>query len=265
MVRPTIAGLMGAYGAALIARERAPENAVSSILTRETLDAMQITQTMARCGRCENNCHLTVSHFGGGRRFISGNRCERGGLNAEKHNGLPDMYDYTYKRLFSYKPLENAPRGEIGIPRVLNIYEDYPFWHTFFTGGIPRGVVARPLRLHGRHRSIPSESLCYPAKIAHGAVRLLIDSGVKTIFYPCVPYEPKEQKLAVNNYNCPIVTSYPENIKNNMPEIKENGVNFLMPFLPMDKPRALAKRLAEIPIYPRARCTGRRGWRGGKR
>ncbi|MGI5918598.1 MAG: acyl-CoA dehydratase activase-related protein [Christensenellales bacterium] len=248
VVRPTIAGLMGAYGAALIARERAPENSVSSILTRKELDAMEIRQTSARCGRCENNCRLTVSHFGDGRRFISGNRCERGGLNAEKHNGLPDMYDYTYKRLFSYKPLENAPRGEIGIPRVLNIYEDYPFWHTFFTELGYRVVLSprssRSVYMAGIE-SIPSESLCYPAKIAHGAVRLLIDSGVKTIFYPCVPYEPKEQKLAANNYNCPIVTSYPENIKNNMPEIKENGVNFLMPFLPMDKPRALAKRLAE--------------------
>jgi predicted CoA-substrate-specific enzyme activase len=248
VVRPTIAGLMGAYGAALIARERAPENAVSSILTRETLDAMQITQTMARCGRCENNCHLTVSHFGGGRRFISGNRCERGGLNAEKHNDLPDMYDYTYKRLFSYQPLENAPRGDIGIPRVLGIYENYPFWHTFFTE-LGYRVVLSPRSSRSVYtagiESIPSESLCYPAKLAHGAVRLLIDSGIKTIFFPCVPYELKEEKLAANNYNCPIVTSYPENIKNNMPEIKENGVNFLMPFLPMDKPKALAKRLAE--------------------
>jgi len=248
VVRPTIAGLMGAYGAALIAKERAPENAVSSILTREALDAMQIRQTAARCGKCENNCRLTVSHFGDGRRFISGNRCERGGLSADKHNDLPDMYDYTYKRLFSYKPLENAPRGEIGIPRVLGIYENYPFWHTFFTE-LGFRVVLSPRSSRSVYtagiESIPSESLCYPAKLAHGAVRLLIDSGVRTIFFPCVPYELKEQKLAANNYNCPIVTSYPENIKNNMPEIKENGVNFLMPFLPMDKPKVLAKRLAE--------------------
>jgi predicted CoA-substrate-specific enzyme activase len=248
VVRPTIAGLMGAYGAALIAKERCPEQATSSILSKDALDAMQIRQTSARCGKCENNCRLTVSHFGDGRRFISGNRCERGGTHAERHNDLPDMYDYTHQRLFSYQPLEKAPRGEIGIPRVLGIYENYPFWHTFFTA-LGYRVVLSPRSSRSVYtagiESIPSESLCYPAKLAHGAVRLLIDSGVKTIFFPCVPYEKKEQKHAANNYNCPIVTSYPENIKNNMPEIKENGVDFLMPFLPMDKPKALAKRLAE--------------------
>ncbi len=248
VVRPVIAGLMGAYGAALLAKERCPNSAVSSILSRDALDAMQIRQTGARCGKCENNCRLTVSHFGDGRRFISGNRCERGGSNAEKHSDLPDMYDYTCKRLFSYQPLENAPRGDIGIPRVLGIYENYPFWHTFFTQ-LGYRVVLSPRSSRSVYtagiESIPSESLCYPAKLAHGAVRLLIDSGVKTIFFPCVPYEQKEQKHAANNYNCPIVTSYPENIKNNMPEIKENGVDFLMPFLPMDNLRALSRRLAE--------------------
>lgn len=248
VIRPAIAGLMGAYGAALLAKERCPEQAVSGILKRDALDAMQITQTGARCGRCENNCRLTVSHFGDGRRFISGNRCERGGSHAEKHSDLPDMYDYTYKRLFSYQPLENAPQGDIGIPRVLGIYENYPFWHTFFTT-LGYRVVLSPRSSRNVYtagiESIPSESLCYPAKLAHGAVRLLIDSGVKTIFFPCVPYEKKEQKKAANNYNCPIVTSYPENIKNNMPEIKENDVDFMMPFLPMDNLKALSRRLAE--------------------
>ncbi len=252
VVRPAIAGLMGAYGAALIAKKRCPEEAVSSILSSEALDAMHITQSYARCGRCENNCRLTVSHFGDGRKFISGNRCERGSgqSTANTSHSLPDMYNYTYKRLFQYRPLDesDAKRGRIGIPRVLGIYENYPFWHTFFTE-LSYRVELSPRSTRSVYtagiESIPSESLCYPAKLAHGAVRKLVDSGVKTIFFPCVPYEKKEQKKAANNYNCPIVTSYAENIKNNMPEIKENGVSFLMPFLPMDTINRLTKRLVE--------------------
>jgi len=252
VVRPAIAGLMGAYGAALIAKKRCPEGAVSSILSSEALHAMRITQSYARCGICENNCRLTVSHFGDGRKFISGNRCERGGgQNAAKNShSLPDMYDYTYKRLFQYQPLNEseAKRGRIGIPRVMGMYENYPFWHTFFTE-LSYRVELSPRSSRSVYtagiESIPSESLCYPAKLAHGAVRKLIDNGVKTIFLPCVPYEKKEQKKAANNFNCPIVTSYAENIKNNMPEIKENDVKFLMPFLPMDTIKRLTKRLIE--------------------
>ena len=251
VVRPTIAGLMGAYGAALIAKNRCPEGAVSTILSNDALNAMHITQSYARCGRCENSCRLTVSHFGDGRRFISGNRCERGGGHGTAmKNSLPDMYDYTYNRLFRYQALEEseAKRGRIGIPRVLGIYENYPFWHTFFTE-LSFRVELSPRSSRGVYtagiESIPSESLCYPAKLAHGAVRKLIDGGVKTIFFPCVPYEKKEQKKAANNYNCPIVTSYAENIKNNMPEIKENRVALLMPFLPMDTIKRLTKRLVE--------------------
>ncbi len=251
VVRPTIAGLMGAYGAALIAKDRCPSGAVSGMLSAQALEEMNITQTHARCSRCENNCRLTVSHFGDGRKFVSGNRCERGGMQGSEHkNKLPDMYDYTYKRLFDYQPLQQdeAKRGTIGIPRVLGIYENYPFWHTFFTA-LSYRVVISPRSTRSVYtagiESIPSESLCYPAKLAHGAVRKLIDGGVKTIFFPCVPYEKKEQKKAANNFNCPIVTSYPENIKNNMPEIKENGVTLLMPFLPMDTISRLTRRLVE--------------------
>ncbi len=259
VVRPAIAGLMGAYGAALIAKKRCPSGVISAILTADALQAMRISQTYARCGRCENNCRLTVSHFGDGRKFISGNRCERGGAQgAAEKNSLPDMYDYTYNRLFAYRPLDEneAVRGRIGIPRVLGMYENIPFWHTFFTA-LKYRVELSPRSKRSVYfagiESIPSESLCYPAKLAHGAVRKLIDSGVKTIFMPCVPYEKKEQKNAANNFNCPIVTSYAENIKNNMPEIKEQGVQFLMPFLPMDTIARLTKRLVEefpdIPAY----------------
>ena len=250
VVRPRIAELMGAYGAALIAKERRPEGAVSSIISKEKLASMRITKKYSRCGGCENRCRLTINGFGDGRAFVSGNRCEKGAGGELSSNRLPDMYEYTYNRLFSYKPLDekDAARGEIGIPRVLGIYENYPFWHTFFTA-LSYRVVLSPRSSRAVYssgiESIPSESLCYPAKIAHGAVKKLIDAGVKTIFFPCVPYEKKEQKKADNNYNCPIVTSYAENIKNNMPEIKENGVRLLMPFLPMDDIRRLKKRLAE--------------------
>lgn len=250
VIRPTIAGLMGAYGVALIAKDQCPAGAVSSILSYNKLSAMQIVKKHTRCGGCENNCRLTINNFGDGRKFISGNRCERGaGLGAAK-NTLPDMYEYTYKRLFSYQSLSEseAKRGIIGIPRVLGIYENYPFWHTFFTV-LGYRVVLSPRSSRTVYsagiESIPSESLCYPAKLAHGAVRMLIDNGIKTIFFPCIPYEKKEEKKADNNYNCPIVTSYAENIKNNMPEIKENHVNLLMPFLPMDSLSRLTKRLIE--------------------
>jgi predicted CoA-substrate-specific enzyme activase len=269
VTRPAIAGLMGAYGAALLARERCPQGAVSSLLRPEALRAMEITQTSSRCKGCENKCRLTVSHFGDGRRFVSGNRCEKGAGEAAPSKKLPDLYDYTYKRLFEYKPLpaEQAARGDIGIPRVLGMYENYPFWHTFFTA-LKYRVILSPRSSRAVYaagiESIPSESLCYPAKLAHGAVRLLIDSGVKTIFFPCVPYEKAEQKQAANHYNCPIVTSYAENIKNNMPEIKEHGVTLLMPFLPMDRIGRLTRRLVEeFPHIPagEVRRAARLAWR----
>ncbi len=259
VVRPYIAGLMGAYGAALIAKKRCPKGAVSAMLSINAIDAMKITVTHARCSHCENNCRLTINNFGSGRRFISGNRCERGSGNKADKSDIPDMYDYTYKRLFGYEPLDKdeALMGDIGIPRVLGIYENYPFWYTFFTK-LSYRVVISPRSTRAVYtagiESIPSESLCYPAKIAHGAVKKLIDAGVKTIFFPCVPYEKKEQKLSANNYNCPIVTSYPENIKNNMPELKENGVKLLMPFLPMDNATRLTRRLVqEFPQIPAAK------------
>lgn len=250
VTRPSIAGLMGAFGSALIAKKRWQEGTVSSMISADQLSAMKITKKQARCGACENNCRLTINMFGDGRKFISGNRCERGQGKTHVKNDLPDMYEYTYNRTFSYESLDpdTAPRGKMGIPRVLGMYENYPFWHTLFTE-LGYSVVLSPRSSRKVYtagiESIPSESLCYPAKLAHGAVRMLIDSGVRKIFFPCIPYEKKEEKKAANNYNCPIVTSYAENIKNNMPEIMENGVDLIMPFLPMDNLSSLKKRLAE--------------------
>ena len=250
VTRPNIAGLMGAFGSAMIAKNRCESGSRSSIISKEELEAMVITAKHTRCGACENNCRLTINMFGDGRKFISGNRCERGQGIEHAKNTLPDMYEYTYNRTFAYQSLkeDEAPRGTIGIPRVLGMYENYPFWHTFFTQ-LGFSVVISPRSSRKVYsagiESIPSESLCYPAKLAHGAVRKLIDSGVKKIFFPCIPYEKKEVRKAANNYNCPIVTSYAENIKNNMTEIKENKVELLMPFLAMDSLHSLKKRLAE--------------------
>lgn len=179
---------------------------------------------------CTNSCHLTINKFSGGRQFITGNRCERG-LGKEKNKEkLPNLFDYKFHRLFDYEPLseEKAVRGTVGIPRVLNMYENYPFWYTFFTK-LGYRVVLSPQSSHKLYElgieSIPSESECYPAKLAHGHIMWLIKQGVKFIFYPCVPYEHNEYEGTNNHYNCPIVTSYAENIKNNVEELKTENID----------------------------------------
>ena len=249
-VRPDIAGIMGAFGAALIARERASEKKKSTMLSMEEIFRLNYDTTMSRCPHCNNHCLLTINDFGNGNRFISGNRCERG-LGLEKnHSHVPNLYEYKYQRIFGYKSLttEEAARGIIGIPRVLNIYENYPFWHTFFTN-LGFRVVISPKSSRKIYElgieSIPSESECYPAKIAHGHVMWLLKKGIRTIFYPCVPYEQNETPDANNHYNCPIVTSYAENIKNNMEELRSPNVHFMNPFLALDNAEALKKRLFE--------------------
>lgn len=250
VVRPDIAGIMGAFGAALIAKERYVEGYNSTLLKPSELNNFETEVTMNRCGKCANNCLLTVNHFNDGREFISGNRCERGvGEEKNKYN-IPNLFDYKYKRVFSYKPLkaEEAKRGTVGIPRVLNIYENYPFWFTLFTE-LGFRVEISPRSSKNIYElgieTIPSESVCYPAKITHGHIMSLVNQGIKFIFYPCIPYEQKEQNEATNCYNCPIVTSYPEVIKNNMDVIRYNNINFMSCFLPIDNEERLSKRLFE--------------------
>ncbi|MBU3181490.1 2-hydroxyacyl-CoA dehydratase [Clostridium psychrophilum] len=249
-VRPDIAGLMGAFGASLIAKERYVEGEVSTLLSAEQLNKLVVKTSMGRCKQCVNQCVLTISNFDDDRKFISGNRCDKAlGLNGKKEE-IPNVYDYKYKRIFNYIPLkkEQAPRGVIGIPRVLNIYENYPFWFTFFTNlGFRVELSQRSSKkvYEMGIETIPSESACYPAKIAHGHIMSLINKGVDTIFYPCIPYEKKEQKDADNHYNCPIVTSYPEVIKNNMDILKEKNVKFLNPFISLDNKKVLVKRLTD--------------------
>ena len=235
-VRPDIAGIMGAFGAALIARERYEEGTQSTMLSYEKLCALQYETSMARCKGCTNSCRLTINKFSGGRQFISGNRCERGIGGRKNANNVPNLFEYKLQRLFSYPSLEpdKAPRGSVGIPRVLNMYENYPFWHTFFTR-LGYRVVLSPSSNRKIYElgieSIPSESECYPAKLAHGHVTWLIKQGVDFIFYPALFYERNEVPEANNHYNCPIVTSYSENIKNNVEEISGGGFRFRNPFM----------------------------------
>ena len=227
-IRPDIAGIMGAFGAALIARERFEEGYQTTMLPMEKINTLQFETSMAKCRGCTNNCRLTINKFTGGRQFISGNRCERGIGGQKNENGIPNLFDYKLKRFFDYEPLpaDRAPRGRVGIPRVLNLYENYPFWFTFFTA-LDFQVVLSPVSNRKIYElgieSIPSESECYPAKLAHGHIKWLIDQKVDFIFYPALFYERNEFGEANNHYNCPIVTSYSENIKNNVEEIGRGG------------------------------------------
>ena len=250
-VRPDIAGIMGAFGAGLIAKDKYTEGYQTTLVSREVMNALEVNATMARCQGCTNHCLLTINYFSGGRRFITGNRCERG-LGKEKlEDPAPNLYEYKRYRLFDYyEPLtaERATRGEIGIPRGLNMWEDYPFWHTFFTK-LGYRVILSPnsskMIFEMGMESIPSESVCYPAKLVHGHVKWLIEQGVKTIFYPGIVYERRDSSAADNNYNCPIVASYNENIKNNMEDLKERNIRFMNPFLSFDNLKTVTKRLTE--------------------
>ncbi len=256
-IRPDIAGIMGAFGSALIARERYKEGACTSMLTIEQIMNLQFETSMAKCKGCTNNCRLTINKFTGGRQYISGNRCERGIGKARTENGMPNLYDYKLKRLFSYEPLapDQAKRGTVGIPRVLNMYENYPFWFTFFTK-LGFRVVLSPSSNRKIYElgieSIPSESECYPAKLAHGHVAWLISQKVDFIFYPALFYERDEFHEANNHYNCPIVTSYSENIKNNIEQIGRGDVLFRNPFMSFCNLQtvtsALTREFQELPV-----------------
>mgnify|MGYP006280443353 CR=1 FL=1 len=250
VVRPDIAGIMGAFGAALIAKERYSVDYSTSLINEEEIKQFKTDTSIERCGLCGNNCMLTINHFSDGRKYISGNRCERGAGIQKKQNDIPNLYEYKYKRVFDYNPLkkEEATRGEIGIPRVLNMYEDYPFWFTFFTSLGYRVVISKRSSKKTYElgmETIPSESVCYPAKITHGHIMNLLNRGIKKIFYPCIPFNTKEDKAADNNYNCPIVTSYPETLNANIDELRDDNIQFYKPFLPIDNKNKLTKRLIE--------------------
>ena len=257
VIRPNIAGLMGAYGVALLAKEQFETNNdkeyTSTILKNNELDSLKIDSSHVRCGLCENHCLLTINKFSNGKKYISGNRCERGAGNINGDKNLPNVMKYKFNRLFNYIPLEekDAPRGTIGIPRVFNMYEDYPFWFTFLTDLGFRVIISEKTTRKTYEKgmeSMPSESVCFPAKLSHGHIISLIDQGIKTIFYPCMPFSRKEFKQADNKYNCPIVISYSEVLKNNVEELKENNIKFLNPFLPFD-PKTLAETILDLPEF----------------
>ena len=284
--RPDVAGLMGAYGAALIALDQwedlmmpkpgedpnAPRPEIhSGMATLEDLEKFKVDLDLRRCGKCNNNCLLTINTFSTGnekRRFITGNRCERGAelegdaeivdasnakntKSGENDGPMPNLFAWKYNRLFSYKPLskDEATRGDVGIPRVLNMYENYPMWFTFFTKlGFRVRLSPRSTRTVYEYglETIPSESVCYPGKISHGHIESLLNSGVKFIFYPCAPYEQMEDEGAGNHYNCPIVTSYPEVLRNNIDALRQDdSILFMNPFLPIYDKHRLAERLYE--------------------
>ena len=233
--RPAIAGLMGAMGMALIAQERS--TGASTLKKLEDLENFSYKTISARCGRCTNNCALTINIFSDGSRYISGNRCERGAGLEKTREDIPNLYAYKYKRLFDYyTPIapEAAKFPPVGIPRVLNMYENYPFWHTFFTRlGFPVVVSSESSReIYDKGlSSISSETVCYPGKITHGHIEDLVEKGLKLIFYPSVFYENKEFDRSENQLNCPVVIGFPEVIKNNVSSIKREDVTYLYPFL----------------------------------
>ncbi len=257
VIRPNIAGLMGAYGMALLSKEQYEANFDmeyhSTILKTDELDNLEIKVTHTRCNNCENHCKLTINRFSNGAIHVSGNRCEKGAGIVSSNKDLPNLIQYKYKRLFNYKPLEEseAKRGTIGIPRVLNMYEDYPFWFTFFTSLGFRVIISEKSTRKTYEKgmeSMPSESVCYPAKLSHGHIESLLEQGITTIFYPCMPYSRKEYEKADNHYNCPIVISYSEVLKNNVEGLKNKNIKFINPFLPFDK-KNLVNKVLSLPEF----------------
>ena len=252
-VRPDIAGIMGAFGAALIARDNYMRCQAGHTLDVTKASELEYSVSSTRCQGCINKCRLTVNKFSDNRKYISGNRCEKG-LGIEKsQNDLPNMFEYKNKKLFAYEslPESEAERGVIGIPRVLNMYENYPFWAVFFKK-LGFSVMLSPYSSRKIYslgmESIPSESECYPAKLVHGHIEWLINNGVKTIFYPCVFYERIEDTSAQNHFNCPMVTSYPENIGNNCESLKTSNTELLKPFLAFTDEKTLSGELENFAL-----------------
>ena len=243
VTRPTIAGIMGAFGAALAAKELALEK--SAILSPEELKTFQHTAKPITCNGCTNHCSLTVNQFDGGRRFISGNRCSKP-LGGKKEQ-MPDLMRYKYEKLRALqgKGSGTGVRGRMGIPFGLNMYENLPFWFEFFTKLNFEVVLSpessRQLYIRGQ-RTIPSDTVCYPAKLVHGHVLSLIEEGVDAIFYPCMSYN-FDEGISDNNYNCPVVAYYPDLIAANIPALK--GAHYIHEYFGLHRPKDFEKHAAE--------------------
>ena len=244
VIRPTIAGLMGAYGAALYAKDFLCSDSRSKILSRDALKEFCHEVRNISCNGCTNHCRLTVNTFDGGRKFIAGNRCERPVTGKPPENKL-DLYEYKRKLLASYRPVPGS-RGIIGLPLVLNYYEMIPFWHAFFTRlGFEVRVSSESTRdtyYKGQH-TIPSDTVCYPAKLVHGHVEELLEMGVDAIFYPCMSYNFDEDK-GDNCYNCPVVAYYPEVIAANVHALE--GTKFIYDYVGVHRPKDFYKKMQKI-------------------
>ena len=251
VIRPDIAGLMGAYGAALTAKASFVPGAPSQLLSVPALQQIHVETETVQCALCQNHCQCTISTFGNGERHISGNRCERGTDPTKQKSSLPNLFDYTYKRLFGYRRLtaQEGVRGDIGIPRALNMYENYPFWFTVLSHLKFRVVISGRSSHEVFEKgmsSIASENVCYPAKLVHGHIESLLDRGITTIFYPSVNYEQALITGSDKNYNCPVVASYPQVIQNNLERLRAPGVRFINPYLNLANPSKLVERIVEV-------------------
>ncbi len=249
--RPDISGCMGCYGAALLARDRAGKDGTSTLLSKDEIDNLQVAHKSARCGLCSNRCLLTISDFGGGRRFVTGNRCERGAGHKKAGSDAPNLFKQKNALLFDREslPADTAPRGTVGIPRALGMYEDYPFWHKMFTELGFSVVLSAPstkATYEAGIESMPSESVCYPAKLSHGHVMDLIGRDVDFIWMPSVRWERQEDEGAGNCYNCPIVMSYPTALKLNIDELEQRHVEFMNDFVPYHDADELKRRIFEL-------------------
>lgn len=243
VVRPNIAGLMGAYGAALYSKNKSKGNGKSKLANKETLKNFVHDIKVTNCGMCSNNCRLTINSFGGGRRFIAGNRCERPITKKSQSNEL-NMYAVKLKMLEEYKPVEGL-RGKLGMPMALNMFEMYPFWYRFFTE-LKFEVFHSPFstrKLYQKgQQTIPSDTICFPAKLVHGHIQTLIDEGAETIFYPCMSYNFDEH-LGDNHYNCPVVAYYPEVINNNMKDVQK--ICFIKEYFGVHMPKHFPQKAYE--------------------
>ncbi len=242
VIRPDIAGLMGAYGAALYGKTHTKQGDLSNMLTKEQLENFSVQTQSIQCQGCGNHCQLTINTFSDGKRFISGNRCEKPVTGKASDDSL-NLYAYKLKSLEKYCQNEHkGTRGTVGIPFVLNMYELLPFWHTFFTklgyNVIVSPVSTRTLYQQGQG-TIPSDTACYPAKLTHGHIHYLASQDLDYIFYPCLSYNFDEHK-GDNHYNCPIVAYYPETLKDNMLELK--NIRFLDPFVDISNPKVFKKK-----------------------
>lgn len=243
VIRPSISGLMGAYGCALYAKRKNLKE--SKIISKEDLESFTHKSKIAKCGLCTNRCNLTINIFNDGEKYISGNRCEKPTGN-KKSESIPNMYQYKYKKLREYESLDEGKRGTIGLPMVLNMYENIPLWATFFKELGFKVVLSdesnKKMYLKGQH-TIPSDTVCYPAKLAHGHIENLISKNIEHIFYPCMSYN-FDEGISDNCFNCPVVAYYPELLKTNVKELDSN--NFMMEYLSLNNKKLLSKQLYEI-------------------